>query len=313
VVYDERSLFYADQESLKDAMMWTRALELERMGVPYDICHTEDLCLSSVPGYKVYIFMNAYALDGKKRVMIRERLAREGATAVWLFGAGLFRPDRKPQLSLKHMEELTGFHFGVRHTPRQSAFRLSEAGCELLRGLDANRVFGLFDRPVYGSINYSFYMDQSLPEKTWPDVPRQIETTFANPFLFVDDPNAKVLGRYRAPPEAYGIKGGNEAALAMKKANGFQNIYVGTRAPQASLLRAIARLSGAHVWCESEDVFFADERLIGFHASTSGRKTIRLPKRCAIREVLEDQVCARDVMQFSFDCELGKTKIFAME
>lgn len=42
-------------------------------------------------------------------------------------------------------------------------------------------------------------------------------------------------------------------------------------------LRTAAKAAGAHVWCDSDDIVFANDRLLVVQALTSGEKTIHLP------------------------------------
>lgn len=48
-------------------------------------------------------------------------------------------------------------------------------------------------------------------------------------------------------------------------------------------LRALAQAAGAHVWCDSDDAVFANDRQLLFVAQSDGEKSIRLPARPPVK------------------------------
>jgi len=74
----------------------------------------------------------------------------------------------------------------------------------------------------------------------------------------------------------------------------------------------MAEYAGCHIYTDSEEVLFANRNYITFHASFSGTKTLRLPRRCTVREVYEDRIYARDTDSVAFDAYLGETKMFEL-
>ena len=73
------------------------------------------------------------------------------------------------------------------------------------------------------------------------------------------------------------LAGTDKPGLVLKKNDGWTAIYSSSLRLPAALLRNLARQAGAHVYVESGDATYADNRYIGIHAATAGEKTIRLP------------------------------------
>jgi hypothetical protein len=73
------------------------------------------------------------------------------------------------------------------------------------------------------------------------------------------------------------LAGTDKPGLVIKKNDGWIAIYSSSLRLPAALLRNLARQAGAHVYVESGDATYADNRYIGVHAATAGTKIIRLP------------------------------------
>ncbi|RED54662.1 Ig-like domain-containing protein [Cohnella phaseoli] len=84
--------------------------ELSKAGAPYDIVLLSDVLAGKADSYKLYLFANAYALDGNQRIALNQ-WDRSGKTIVWLYASGYWKrntlgPDRR---SADQIEEVTGF------------------------------------------------------------------------------------------------------------------------------------------------------------------------------------------------------------
>ena len=54
--------------------------------------------------------------------------------------------------------------------------------------------------------------------------------------------------------------------------------FAGATELSAQAVRELCRMGGAHIWCESDDTFFAGNGIIALHtALTEGERTVRLP------------------------------------
>jgi hypothetical protein len=60
------------------------------------------------------------------------------------------------------------------------------------------------------------------------------------------------------------------------------------------LLRNVARAAGVHVWLDTEDALYTDGQIVGLHAATEGRKTLRLPGRFRVFNAITGEAVASD-------------------
>jgi len=75
-------------------------------------------------------------------------------------------------------------------------------------------------------------------------------------------------------------------AIARKTVAGVDTYYCASVAMPVDLYRDIARAAGAHVWCETNDGIFTDGRHLAIHAATDGDKTVHLPGRKRVMDVV---------------------------
>ncbi len=69
--------------------------------------------------------------------------------------------------------------------------------------------------------------------------------------------------------------------------------------PDAAFFREIATLAGVHLYSDTEEPVYANERLLAFHTASGGSRTFKLPKPCKqVRELFTDRVVARDCISF---------------
>lgn len=120
-----------------------------------------------------------------------------------------------------------------------------------------------------------------------------------SPMFAVSDDDARVLARYA---------GSGEAAVAEKQTDGRRNVYSGVLQLPSSLLRRLAREAGAHIYSEENDVITAGNGLVGIHASSTGKKTIRLPSECDVVDAVSGVSLGRGA-SFTFDMKLGETRL----
>jgi len=99
--------------------------------------------------------------------------------------------------------------------------------------------------------------------------------------VFGDD--RKPSPRFTVPPQA-GVtplgtyEGAPQVALASKQTAAWTSIFCGALEVSPEVLRAAARLAGAHVYCDSNDVISAAPGFVSIHATSAGEKTLELPR-----------------------------------
>ncbi len=94
VVVDEKvkTLVASDWDGHYQTLMGFRN-EIMRSGAAVGYYLLSDFMEGRVPQCKLYVFPNAFRHEGQLKAVIRSRLAREGATAVWLYVPGWMRQD----------------------------------------------------------------------------------------------------------------------------------------------------------------------------------------------------------------------------
>ena len=80
-----------------------------------------------------------------------------------------------------------------------------------------------------------------------------------------------------------------------------------------SLVRAIARKAGCHIYMEDEDVLFANQRFVMVHASTTGKKRLVFPRKCTPFEVYEKKTYGTSALDVQFNMEAGETRMFHLD
>jgi hypothetical protein len=99
------------------------------------------------------------------------------------------------------------------------------------------------------------------------------------------------------------------AALAVKEMNGWRSVY--SEIPLTSeLLQGLCDYAGVHIYSRSFDVLYANKSYVALYTSTAGEKTITLPEKAEVTEVLSNKVIARDAKTFSEKLEAGAERLY---
>lgn len=89
VFVDEPSMHYTGGEyQVRRAYTRQTIDELACMGAPFDVYLLSDIGHPDLPDYRLYIFLNAFALDDDLRRSIETVVRREDRTALWVYAPG---------------------------------------------------------------------------------------------------------------------------------------------------------------------------------------------------------------------------------
>ena len=124
------------------------------------------------------------------------------------------------------------------------------------------------------------------------------------PLLAGDDPSADVAGWLLRP-----ISPG----LLVKQMDGWRSIWSAAPGMPSSLLRAICREAGVHVYGDAGDQVFAGCGILAIHAAWSGARTIHLPSRCTLRDAFANDVVAEKTDSVTVEMERGDTEVWKVE
>jgi beta-galactosidase len=127
-------------------------------------------------------------------------------------------------------------------------------------------------------------------------------STVLDPLWAVNDEKVEVIGRY--------LNG--EVAAAAKRTPGGLRIYIGALHCPAKLLRNILRLSGVHVYSDSDDVVLTDGKFLGFVSTSAGLKHLIFPSPVLVLQVLDGQTIAQRFDVLDVEMQFGETKLYQL-
>ena len=140
VFIDDESFFY---ESLKNGLdvsliFHQRLQGLPRMGAPFDVYLLDDLLDGKLKPYKLYIFLNAFHLDEKRRAALKREMRRDSRVALWIYAPGYISEEP----SLDNMRDLTGFSFGMGRQPWSSFMHMVDFHHPITANLSQDMFWG---------------------------------------------------------------------------------------------------------------------------------------------------------------------------
>jgi hypothetical protein len=123
-----------------------------------------------------------------------------------------------------------------------------------------------------------------------------------NPSYAVSDPQATVLAEYT---------GSGSASLAVREhPSGWKTVFVGDPHLSMELLRGLFAYAGVHVYDTQDDIVYASEGVLLIHAPTSGQRTLTLPRKALVYDVLENTLIAADTRTFRTNLRARTTRLF---
>ena len=278
---DESFLYESNRNNIDLPLIWhQRVVSLNRFGAPHDVYLLNDLLEGHLPAYKLYIFLNAFHLNSKRRKLLQDIHRRDNKVALWFYAPGYINSDSPESvLHTDCMTDLTGFRFG--------------------KGLS-------YWTPLLHITNFNHPITQGLPQDLFWGTTRSLA-----PIFHLEDPDATVLGEVvyglgRCKP-GLGVKTFNPESLT----DSWTSVYVATPTVPAPVLRSIARFAGVHLYNEEGDVLYATPDLLSVHTVAGGPRTFKLPRRV---EVIYDLFNARlvdcDTAQFEVQLPPASTALY---
>ena len=255
----------------------------------YSQYYVNDLIAERVPPHKLYVFVNCFVLTKSERERIKAQLSKARAVALFLYAPGFADPSAKIKMCAENIGDLVGMEIKMENDRFDPIFRFSGEAHPATQGLDRRALFGRFARHNYfgtGPYHYSHF------------------ESYLYPLFHSADPEAKNLAYFANSPFP---------AISLKECEGYTSIFYGAKLIDRSVLRAIARFAGAHVYSADEDVLFVGKNYITHHAASGGLKTLSLPYPAKVTEVYEGKTYAECAKEFSFDSYFGETKMFRIE
>jgi hypothetical protein len=160
VLLDDESFYYETVRNDLDLplIFEQRLFGLPRMGAAYAVYLLDDFLAGRLKPYKLYIFLNAFRLDGARRDALKRELRRDGRVALWIYAPGYIKDGP----SVENMADLTGFRFGRNDNPWPASLHFTD-----------------FDHPI----------SRELPQDLFWGTDSRL-----GPLFYVEDADARILG-----------------------------------------------------------------------------------------------------------------------
>ncbi|MBZ5581382.1 MAG: beta-galactosidase [Acidobacteriia bacterium] len=301
VILDESSFtYFGDGEPLFNALLTAqKQWELGFLGAPWEPHLLSDMDNAKLRDFKLYIFLNTFHVTPQERLAIHNRLARNGATAVWVYAPGYIGA----RLSVDSMRDLTGIRIGESDSAGELHVDITNRGSPYTKSLP--------DRVSYGTdmnvANIIRWYDHQiyLKDPRDPGLQRDLPGFRISPRFYGDDPGATTLGT---------LAGVNRPGLAVKKQpGGWTSIYSSAPILPAALLRNIAVAAGCHIYSDANDVVYANKNALGIYAPHGGTRMVHLREKARVVDLLSHKTIAAQSKDFPLDIPAGSAVLLGIE
>ncbi len=300
VVLDESGFMYCgDGEPLFNALLTAqKQWQLGFIGAPWEPHLLSDMDNPKLKDFKLYIFLNTFHVTPARREAIHARLKRNGATAVWVYAPGYIGD----KLSVDAMSALTGIKLAENNTAGELHVDLTRTNHNYTKSLPENFAYGT-DVNVADIIRFYDHRVY-LKDPRDPGLQRDLPGFRVSPRFFADDPQATVLGK---------LAGLDKPGLVVKEVNGWTSIYSSAPILPAALLRNIAREAGCHIYSDANDVVYANRNFLCLYAPAGGTRTVRLPEKRRVTDLVERRIVVEAAREFSLDLSPGEAVLLKLE
>jgi hypothetical protein len=298
VILDEASFTYTgDGEPLWNALLTAqKQWHFAFIGAPWD-CHLlTDIDNPNLRHYKFYIFLNTFKVTPAQRTAIHAKLQKNNATALWVYAPGYIGEDK---CSVEYASALTGIKLAEEMTPGELHVDITpEADWAKLV---STRAYGT---DVHVSDIIRFYDHQVyLKDPRDPSLRRDLPGFRIAPRLYVDDPQALA---FRAT-----LAGVNRTGLAFKQQDGWNSIYSSAPLIPAELVRRMA--GTVHIYTDGNDNVYANDAFLAIYSPKGGQRTIKLPGKSTILNLLDNQTLAIAATEFRHTFKENETILLKVD
>lgn len=119
----------------------------------------------------------------------------------------------------------------------------------------------------------------------------------------LENPRGLSLGR---------IEGADHVGLAVMEEPRGLTVFSSVPRLPASLLRAIAKKAGVHLYIDTEDIVWACRDLLAVSVHEGGARTVRLPRRCRVVDLWTEQTLSQNSAVFEVNIPAKATGLFRL-
>ena len=270
---------------LNETVMWEMKMGLAHCGVPVRTYLLQDLALDNFPEHRVFYFPNLYKFDDQRLSLLRKKVFKDGNVVVWGPGSGISDGHVVGPASAA---KLTGFDFEFLNVNHPHRVAVTDFSNPITAGLDADTVFG---SPLsYGPL--LFPKDGTQLGLAWTKQARNYSGLSVKP-----------MGK--------GARGDNPAGAKLGEGD-WASVFVTATPIPTDLWRNFARYAGAHVYLENNDVILADSSIVAIHSIQSGARTIRLPGRFDVVDLVSGKPVGESIDRIRIQIEAPQTRVFRL-
>lgn len=302
VILDEASFTYTgDGEPLWNALLTAqKQWHFAFIGAPWD-CHLlTDIDNPNLRDYKFYIFLNTFKVTPAQRTAIHAKLKKNNATALWVYAPGYIGENA---LSTDHMTALTGFRFAQDMTPGELRINITtplKAYRDLENtpyGTDVNvaEIIRTYDHQVY------------LKDPRDPSLRRDLPGFRIAPRFVVDDPAVTPISILGQSADS------RKPALTVKDMDGWRSIYSAAPLMPAPLLRELFLTARGHIYSHGNDNVYANENFLAIYSPGGGQRTISLPAKSTLLNLLTGQTLATAATEFPYTFKENETLLLKLD
>ena len=284
---DVESMYYTQAfSSLATDLLVTVPDELARIGAPYDIFNFSDLDHPRLDlnRYKLFIFLNTFKIDAKKRTFIQNKLKTKGRTLLWIYAPNYIQ---EKGFSTEAIAAITDIKV-IRRAGQEVDVKVKKEG--FFAQLPADIQYGFSKVKITASSNYNTVND--------------VSTKNISPMFEIDDPAVEVLGTFQD----------GKTAFARKNLQNHITLYSTVGNMPAPVYREIARNAGVHIYYEGTDPVYINNRLIGIHMQHDAEHLIKLPnqKNLKVEELFDGGITEVLNGACALPHQAGQTKLYLL-
>lgn len=290
-IYDEESYHVVSEETSHQMVELFRNYEIDIIGAPSDRYFHNDMDNPNMPDYKLYVFVNTFYLTDEERKVIRKKLAKNNATALFMYGSGCINPDAAEVFSPENIESLTGIKTRMSNEVVSGKFKFYPNDTIFAQGFDVGEIQGDFKRKMWANHASDWTRIKTSKVHLYPE-------------FYVDDADAV--------NSAYLLEN-NHPAISVKQCDDFVSVYCASKYVSNDVVREIARFAGCHIYNEAGDVLYANRKYVAISATYSGIHNIKLPGKFSAYEVYEEKYYSHNSNSIDVEMLKGETKMFRID
>ena len=88
------------------------------------------------------------------------------------------------------------------------------------------------------------------------------------------------------------------------------DLWIGSVMAPADLLRSLARQAGCHLYCDADEILYANHSFLAIHTSRPGQRTFHLRRPADVIEVFTGEVLARGASDFTDSIGADRTRLY---